>query len=180
MPRDHFISDNLINIRDRLRQNYEMNNAQSAAKHDASGPEIHIDLKNPVIQTPASGGRSAEREYNELAGRIQHDLAAVSAELEELSGKQDALEKFRSRLCDLGAELQNMDTAESLAFFREFDRLRINYFQSSGEVSCIRNKQQTVQLPVQETAARGRRDFLLPSAILVAALIIALTLLVIF
>ena len=53
MPRDNFISDNLINIRDRLRRNYESMNAQGKEPEGENpaeaGREIHLDLKNPVF-----------------------------------------------------------------------------------------------------------------------------------
>ncbi|MBQ4422242.1 MAG: hypothetical protein II880_04050, partial [Schwartzia sp.] len=61
MPRDSFISDNLINIRDRLRENYESRNAQdkASAEEISDAPrEIHLDLKNPVAPQAAASSRS--------------------------------------------------------------------------------------------------------------------------
>ena len=184
MPRDKFISDNLINIRDHLRQNCAIMAQQNApsSENTADPGEIHLDLKNPV---PMGGGsaRSAEREYNEFTGRLQHDLAAIGAELSNIEIKQKEFSNFNARLLETIKSLQELPVQNSQDFFREFDRLRIMYFQYAGRVSAYRNNekslpQQTAEVTPQQPKAK--HDILLALSILISALLISLTLLIVF
>jgi len=185
MPRDNFISDNLINIRDRLRENYESRNAQEkvpAEETSDAAREIHLDLKNPAApSSAAASSRSPEREYNEFAGRLQHDLAAVDAELADLNARRSAAEEFRKQLLALSDQLQSLEARDSQDFYREFDRMRISYFRSAGKAAGIaaETKAETVQ-SFPSPAAAPRRDLLLPLAILVAAAAVCVTLVFLF
>ena len=181
MARDKFISDNLINIRDHLRQTCAAI-AQQSSEEQPVNPEIHLDLKNPVSIGNNGSSRSSEREYNEFAGRIQHDLSAVSAELHHAEIKQKELAAFNSKLLDIAQKLQEIPVQNSQDFFREFDRLKIAYFQYSGRASAYRNGQtvQVQQSPAPATKPAVKRDFLLPVSILISALLIALSIILVF
>ena len=96
MSRDNFISDNLINIRENLRQN----------PLKAPAPEESRNLSAPESQGIPSAQKSAEcrfapelpqpaprmqtrtpeldRERRELAGRIRRDYSCVAAEVENM------------------------------------------------------------------------------------------------
>lgn len=181
MARDKFISDNLINIRDHLRQTCATI-AQPSEQSSPINPEIHLDLKNPVPVGNSGSSRSSEREYNEFAGRIQHDLSAIGAELHHTEIKQKELAAFNSQLLEIAQKLQDMPVQNSQDFFREFDRLKIMYFQYSGRASAYRNGQnvQVQQSPAPETKPAVKRDFLLPASILISALLIAMSILIVF
>ena len=185
MPRDKFISDNLINHRDYLREKCA-NIAQKQLSSEAhpAPQEIHLDLKTAVPAGNSGYSRSSEREYNEFAGHLQHDLAAIGAELANTEIKQKELENFNTQLQDIVRKLQELPVQNSQEFFREFDRLKIQYFQSSGRVSAFRNgghapAPQTSQATVTPPPAR-KRDILLPVSVIISALLISLTLLIVF
>ena len=187
MPRDKFISDNLINHRDYLREKCA-NIAQEQVSSDnqsAVQNEIHLNLKTASPVGNSGFSRSSEREYNEFAGHLQHDLAAVGAELANTEIKQKELDNFNVQLQEIVRKLQELPIQNSQDFFREFDRLKIQYFQSSGRVSAFRSTaQKTVQQPAQATVTsspeRSKRDILLPVSIIISALLISLTLLIVF
>lgn len=183
MPRDKFISDNLINIRDRLRENYESRSAKDREPAERSGAEqereIHLDLKNPVSPPAGQGARSPEREYNEFAGRLQHDLAAVGKTLEELAAKRNAAEQFREDLVDVSNRLQELSVQDSQDFFRELDRLKISYFQSAGEAAGLSPEAKTeAAVPSPVPAATG--NYLVAVAILIGAAAVCTTLALLF
>jgi len=185
MPRDNFISDNLINIRDRLRENYESRNAQEkvpAEETSDAAREIHLDLKNPAApSTVAASSRSPEREYNEFAGRLQHDLAAVNAELDDLSTRRNTAAEFQKQLLVLSDQLQSLEARDSQDFYRELDRMRIAYFRSAGKAAGIaaETKAEAAQ-SLPSPAAAPRRDLLLPLSILIAAAAVCVTLALLF
>ena len=186
MPRDKFISDNLINIRDYLREKCAdiAQEQVSPENQPAVQNEIHLDLKTPAPVGNSGFSRSSEREYNEFAGHLQHDLAAIGAELANLETKQKELEYFNAQLQDIVRKLQELPVQNSQDFFREFDRLKIQYFQSAGRVSAFRcTGQKTVQVQSQAAVPpppARKRDILLPVSIIISALLISLTLWLIF
>ena len=60
MPRDKFISDNLINIRDYLREKCaDIAQEQSAPEIQAEQQEIHLNLKT-AVSSGNSGSESIE------------------------------------------------------------------------------------------------------------------------
>ena len=185
MPRDKFISDNLINIRDYLREKCaDIAQEQSAPEVQAEQQEIHLNLKTAVSSGNSGFSRSSEREYNEFAGHLQHDLAAVGAELANTEIKQKELENFNAQLLDIVRKLQELPVQNSQDFFREFDRLKIMYFQSSGRVSAFRGAggSAPAPTPAAHTVKPPARkpDILLSVSILISALLISLTLLIVF
>ena len=184
MPRDNFISDELINIRDRLRENYEMRNAQGkgpAEENPDTAREIHLDLKNPAAPMVPASSRSPEREFNEFTGRLQHDLAAVNAELDDLCAKRNAAEAFQKQLLALSDRMQGLQVQDAPDFFRELDRLRISYFQSAGKVAGVApDTKAETQPALPSPAAAPRRDFLLPLSVLIAAAAVCVTLALLF
>ena len=182
MPRDRFISDNLVNFREHLRQNCTAVSGEKKeeAENASSNGEIHINLKNPIAQSTSGSSRSADREFNEFAGRLQHDLAAVEQNLQNLAGKQEALQKFNASLLDLVHQLQQLPAENNQNFFREFDRLKIRYFQASGEVEFFRHTAPLTQTVPEEKNKGCKRDWLLPCSVLLSAVIIAVTLLLLF
>ena len=182
MPRDRFISDNLVNFRDHLRQNCAAVSGEKKeeAENVSSNGEIHINLKNPIIQSSSGNSRSADREFNEFAGRLQHDLAAVEQNLQNLAGKQACLQKFKTSLLELVQQLQQLPSENNQDFFREFDRLKIRYFQTAGEAEPFRQTPQQVQTVSGEKPQSCKRDWLLPCSVLLAAVILSVTLILLF
>ena len=186
MARDKFITDNLINIREQLHPEYTGINQHKSdsltGPAQDSGKEIHLDLKNPAPGVPGGSVRSAEREYNEFAGLIQHELAAAKEELEKLRLKNSILENYNSHLTRTADLLQQLQVLNSAEFFREFDRLRITHFRASGTASAHRNQEQQPLPERPQTAPQqaAGTTVLLPAAVLLASVLICLTLLLIF
>ena len=183
MSRDKFISDNLIHIREHLRQSCaNIAQAQGSLQEPSPGNEIHLDLKNPVPHAGGGSSRSSEREYNEFAGRLQHDIAAVGAELLHAQTKVHELDKFNTQLLDIAKRMQEIPVQNSQDFFREFDRLKITYFQIAGRASAFRNTSapQVQQQVTREPEKKSGRNVFLPISILISGIIISLTLIILF
>ncbi len=167
MPRNDFISDNLVHMRDRLKENTARLNGEIVAET----PPEKAKLSDRIVK---SGPSEPERLRNDVKGRIERDFATVNAELELAALRRSELEKFREILEKLTAEA---DAAE-------VDKLRLAYFQAAGRASAF------LKGPLHSTAAAGpdggnkqksfgqifKEALPLGSAIIAAALIVAGTL----
>ncbi len=192
MPRNDYISDNLVNMRDRLKQNYA--NPADAAPSAGSLSTPTVPQTDPVA-TQASGsvarngrGDDLERTRRDLEGRLQRDLAAVSTELQLEITRRQELEKFLAVLNRVSGEVDSLreETVRDAEYARRLERLRIEYFQAAGRVSAFeRHAEGRAGMGREELPPRtfGRLFFeSLPLLIgmIVAALIVAAALLLSF
>ena len=145
MSRDNFISDNLIKIRENLRQNPVKTGAadsfgQSSPVHNPTAPEetagksAEITFVSELPQlAPRMQTRTPEldRDRRELAGRIRRDYSCVAAELENMEMKRREAAVFLEFLQKHQRELESMDfSAEGSS--RELDRLAWEYYRMAG------------------------------------------------
>ncbi len=149
MARRDYISDNLVDIRDRLRQ------YAKPIETTAEDPRLDLPLRSAVpavqpspirpvaapaapsssVRTAVARGEEFERSCRDLQGRIGRDLAEVSAELELLGERQRELEKFRSVLNHVSEELARLPAAPEQE--KALEHLRIEYFQASGRAAAF-------------------------------------------
>lgn len=150
MARRDYISDNLVDIRDRLRQ------YAKPIETTADDPQLDLPPRSAVsapqpspirpvaapvapvsspVRTAVARGEEFERSCRDLQGRIGRDLAEVSAELELLGERQRELEKFRSVLNHVSEELAHLPAAPEQG--KALEHLRIEYFQASGRAAAF-------------------------------------------
>ncbi len=189
MPRNDFISDNLVNMRERFRQNAAAGNSTaSSTGPDAPQPENTAPVLPAPPAAPTSGntGRDDERERvrRDLEGRILRDLAAARAELARLAGRREELSRFEQELAREWEEFRRL-TPGSAEYAGQLDRLRIEYFRQTGGVSALL----VPAMPAAGAAAdsapstfrrRAAETLPLTLAILFAALIVAAAIILTF
>ena len=194
MSRDNFISDNLINIREKLRQNPvkspadEINvsllekNSASVNKQENSSSVFVSELPPPAprMQTRAPG---LDRERRELAGRIRRDYSWVAAELEAMDKKRCEATAFLEFLAKHQKEIDsiNVDLDGSA---RELDSLVWEYYRMAGRWKAFSSSVSDVAGTQENGSNNGRTErrscWLVPAAILLGAVIVSVSLLVSF
>lgn len=188
MPRDNFISDNLINIREQLRKDHSdkkssdvelpdpvVNTADSQGSREFLLRELPVT--SPRMTSLAPHVESAKRE---LAGKIRHDYSRVAAELENLDRKRVEAVGFMEFLASHKETVEKLDCDSDLSS-KELDKLSYEYylrsgrwkaFQTAGAVDAARLNEPAVHSPLNSKS--------LIIAIIASALIISATLLVVF
>lgn len=136
MPKNDFISDNLVNMRERLRQNTA---AISAASAKEGEPVTAIAAETGTA--PLSGriiprSDDQERIRRDLEGRILRDLAAARAELERLDLRREELRRFEQ---ELAAEWERFSqlSPDGAGYAKQLDHLRLEYFRRAGAVATL-------------------------------------------
>ncbi|MGF0034871.1 hypothetical protein [Victivallis vadensis] len=191
MPRSDYISDNLVNIRDRLKQNYAKTAEAATEKPEAVSDTPPVPAPAPLsTRTPAfpHAGRNEEleRARRDLEGRLLRDIAATTAELEQERIRRQELEKFLAVLNRNHTEFQQLGNSGDPDFARKLERLRGEYFQAAGRVSAFelrRNSGGGISPADADPKRFGRLMFeALPLmiALIAGALIVAAALLIIF
>lgn len=144
MARRDYISDNLVDIRDRLKQYAKPAEAAAADPQLDLPPRSAAPAPSPspvapaasAVRTPsASRNDEWERARRDLEGRTARDLAAVSAELEQLDVRRKELEKFLAVLNHVSGEFPLLSGAPDQT--KALERLRIEYFQASGRAAAF-------------------------------------------
>lgn len=151
MARRDYISDNLVDIRDRLRQYAKPIETTADDPQLDLPPRSAVPAPHPAPVTPVSApaaplpsaGRAPaaarndefERSRRDLQGRIGRDLAEVSAELELLGERQRELEKFLVVLNRAAEQLAHLPAAPEQG--KALEHLRIEYFQASGRAAAF-------------------------------------------
>ena len=177
MSRDNFISDQLVDMRAKLRDSYENYHQEHAESAPASRPEPETAAAAP---TPAavkylpsmrkSGENSeADRERRELEGRIIHDQAALDVERELLRHKLDELETFSAVLANARTRLNTDDVS----------RIALDYFAARGRWSAFEGP---VAAPEIRTASggEGKGAYWVAGAILAGSIAVTLVLIALF
>ncbi len=132
MDRKGYISDNLVNIRDRLKQ-------QSAATPESADVPTPGSTPNAAANAPASG-RAAERRMaagddarRDLACRVARDLSRFETEEKRCRERAEELAKLQSLFRTLQEKVDAVTPETHGALFaREMDLLRIEYFRLLG------------------------------------------------
>lgn len=195
MARDRFISDNLYNMRERFKRNHAEHltfpvtpEAPTGLSEETNTEDVECPISKPqtVESSPASASPRRlpalssskdgdNREKRELEGRLLRDLSFIEAEKEFIANQNYAMENFRKIAEELLNELNQEDLTP-----RQTDLLRIKYFQAYGRfesaVSKRGNAAQTT--PIPSSAAPSSWPII--AAIAGAAILISLTLCLLF
>ena len=189
MAKERFVSENLVEIREHLRQNYAAHQKAALAASRPADPsaentagEIHLDLTKS-IPLPQSGSRSAEREFADFSGKLGHDREMIAAAIVQAEDQLKKLEEFHSAITRISEEISKQTPQDSLEFFREFDRLRIAFFQASGKLDTPQNtanKNAAAPAPAPAPAIPRWILLLTPAAILLAGILVAAAMILVF
>ena len=185
MARDNFISDNLINIREQLRQDQSLTvSDKDTFPQQASFREDEQEKMPPKLPAPAPRMQvrtpELDRERRELIGRITRDYTLVAAELERMEQKKQEAHAFMEFLAKHQKSLETVDFDRS-DISRELDRLSWEYYQHSGRWRAFsKGEQQTAvsSETAQHTVSTGSRFTAV--SIIISAIIISASILVVF
>ena len=191
--RKDYVTDNLVNIRDRLRENTAARGFQVDQEPaiPAELPENPPPVQTPVsmpVQTPAPSFRQKRQEEGDrmrrdLELRLAHDLAELEVAIEQeeysLKLKTDAHQRFavlQSRLA------QCTEDALQTNFAPEIDRLRMEYFTIVGKLDALQeNAEPDKNTGNVISAGMGLKEVLiLVAGMTAAALIVGIFLLATF
>ena len=184
MKRGKYISDHLVDIRERFRQTESVpvrkpdDDTGFVSSQTAAEPETPAFVLPPPAPRMAGRDASLEREKRELDGRLRHDCALISAELELCRSRLKECEAFQTVLSDL---LPKVESAESAAELENISRI---YYPASGRWQAWRGN------PAIDTVNAGRgvenqssgssAVWILALAIVFSALLVCLVWLVLF
>ena len=183
MARDNFISDNLINIREQLRQDQNTQTAtdfvQQEQKINETEPRQNMPSGLPApaprmqVRTP-----ELDRERRELIGRIRRDYTLVSAELENMERKTKEAAAFMEFLAAHQTSLENIDFDRN-DISRELDRLSWEYYQRSGRWRAFSSGEIKENTNLSEQPVRQSNKATV-IAIIISAIMISATILAVF
>ncbi len=179
MNRKDYISDNLINIRDRLRQAHPLPDSAAAGSgpsDQTAVPSAPAPAPEPVpvpVPVAAAARREADgaRARSDLLCRIAHDAAELSAGVETTEHMLRTYQSLRETLSALEEKAGRLSPeSEGASFARSVDGLRMEYFRVAGRLDAVRR--------TAGSASRGGDDrqsgtHLLPTAILAGAILIS-------
>ncbi|MBQ4330103.1 MAG: hypothetical protein IJC27_10315 [Lentisphaeria bacterium] len=190
MARDEFIGDKLLDMQERLKQNYEQFHRKgndSAGTEKESVPENSVPQPAAKETTPASlrympslnkGSDDADsKKRRELEGRIIHELAKAECRLELLERKCAELKKYHSVLKEyhekLLAKAESGDTAA-------LDSLLSGFHLASGRWQAFENDEKTTAPVKSETVSTRGSAFILAGAIIAGCIILSIVLAALF
>lgn len=187
MAKNDFISDNLVHMRERLKENAARAGAPAAVPREdktgtESAPPPPLSTRIPMRQAPDRTD-GFDRQRRDFGCRLERDRAAVAAELELESRKIAELERFSQALDSLEQGFRNLASGETPEVLREFEKLRFAYYRASGRVSAfLKGGGDSASAPEREGIRHGTTAVWMPvaAAMVVSALIVAVTLIVLF
>ncbi len=188
MPKSDYISDNLVNIRERLKQNNRALEGTAKNPIATSTESVKETSQVPLLVAHSASSRSGrseelERLRHDLGDRLRRDMAATSVELEQAKLQVQELEKFSKSLECVHTEFLQLGS-DSGELALQLDRLRSEYFRASGRASAFSQFGRsgvTPHSPDPEPKTWGRMVYEalpLALAIFLSALVIAIALLV--
>jgi len=187
MAKNDFISDNLVHMRDRLKENAAK--AGSSAPVPASGeePEAAPKLSGRTVMRDPGPVRVDDpvRRKRELAEKLERDRAAAAAAIEVESGMLEELRRFDHALAELERDLRQLGSADTPEGARELEKLCFAHYRVAGRASVFLNGRGgglvSPSAPEPGGLRRHCRESLpLAAALIASALIVALTLIFLF
>ena len=149
MAKNDYISDNLITMRDRLRESTaalreaaEQKRSQPPAESSAPLPETAPVSAAPPEYVPESAAdrRLADglRARQDLFTRIARDAARIEKSLETLDARRNELRRAKDALDALNASLEALSPHDPAGrFAADTDRLRLEYFRLCGTLDAL-------------------------------------------
>jgi hypothetical protein len=185
MSRKVYISDNLVDMREHFKRNYEKVHGENAAENDSPAFPDEEDKVVPPTETylPSVKNKNADdsfsRDRRELEGMILHDLALADQKLKLLNEKISELETFRNILDDERDRLsKSVESADSAGI----GMLRMEYFSAKGRWEAFDQQEYIPEKgssysPVSENRSSS---LLAACAVLAGSIIISLVLIGLF
>lgn len=187
MPKNDFISDNLVHMRERLKENAAK--AGSSAPVPASGeePEIAPKSLDRVVMREPGPNRIDDpvRRKRELMEKLERDRAAVAAAIEVESAKLEELRRFDHALEELERDFRRLGPVDTPEGVRELEKLCFAHYRAAGRASVFLHTRGGAPLPSHAPEPGGlrrhcRESLPLAAALIASALIVALTLIFLF
>ncbi|MCQ2378967.1 MAG: hypothetical protein MJ016_07170 [Victivallaceae bacterium] len=161
--------NNLSDMREQLRRNYRNPDdivASPASESAASAPRLEENAPVHPVRSEAA------RDFRDLEGRALSALAQLECELGRIDFCRDQLTARRDRLNALLQEMQNpASDRDEAEYQRRVDSLRYRFFEIAVPVSG-----KTSNSEEKENAATARNAWIVASAVLAGAVIVALAL----
>lgn len=190
MAKKDFISDNLVHMRELLKKNAEQAGASAPSPGQDAEP---AKAPAPKLSGRIAGSRDAGagkaddsvRRKREFAGKLERDRAAAAAAIEVAAGKLEELRRFEHTLEELDREFRQLGSADTPEGARELEKLSFAHYRASGRASVFLNGRSagsSSHSRPEEGRGYGnwRQVFPLALALIVSALIVALTMIFLF
>jgi uncharacterized membrane protein YccC len=185
------LKNDLVNMRDHLkaaRAAIQAGDTPLVAGQKASALLEQEQMQEKSNKMQASSHKKSKfngeevRISRDLKERIAKDNAAAAAAIEKSTRNTEVLERFQTDLADISAELERI---ENTASEKEIEQLRFRYYQSLGRASGILAEQTPFSAQNHNEYECSKRSPLQESmpivlSIIVAALIMACTMLIVF
>lgn len=139
MPKNDFISDNLVHMRDRLKENAAKAAITGAVPPAARAPEPEkpkLSDRKPM-HSCFGGEDDFLRRKREFEGYLERDRATAVSALEVETRRMEELQKFASALEEIDRAFRQLETADSSETRREFEKLRFAHYRAMGRVSAF-------------------------------------------
>ena len=187
MAKNDFISDNLVHMRERLKENAAKAGNSAPVSASWEEPEAAPKLVDRVAVRDPGAGRVDDptRRKRELAEKLERDRAAVIAAIEVESGKLEELRRFDHALEELERDLRQLGQADTPEGARELEKLSFAHYRAAGRASVFLNDRASGPFasPAPEPGnlrKHCRESLPLAAALIASALLVALTLVFLF
>ena len=190
MARDEFISDKLLGMQDRFKQNYEQfhrkeNNTCQSENNTPSDKAVEPEKKSEA--TPVNlrympslnknSGDADSKKRRELEGKVIHELAKAECSLELLEKKFTELKKYHSFLKTSHEKLLDMAESEDNS---NLNSLQSEFYLASGRWQAFESgEKQTAPMKTETVSTKGSA-FIVAGAIVVGCIILSTVLAALF
>jgi len=188
MAKNDFISDNLVHMRERLKENAAKAGAAALLSAPGEEPLTAPKCSGRVAAVRDAGtekGDDSARRKREFAEKLERDRAAVTAAIEVESGKLEELRQFARALEEQDRDFRQLGPIDTPEGMRDLEKLCFLHYRAVGRASVFLNGRAfgPISPPLQEAKSLRRNcseALPLAAALIVSALIVALTLVVLF
>ncbi len=189
MAKNDFISDNLVHMRERLKENAAKMAASSGVpveEEPKKAPKLSNRAVHPARTSETGRTDDSARRKREFAAKLERDRAAIAASIEVESAKLTELQRFEQTLTELDRAYQSLGPVDTPDGMRELEKLYFTHHRAAGRVSVYRGHDHTNGIaPAVRTVERSPRrswteSLPLMIALIVSALIVAATLMMVF
>ena len=185
MSQKDYISNNLITMRDRLRESTAaIREAAEQKKMSTLAADAPVQMPSASATAAAGTENAADRRMAEgfrakqdLAGRLARDLARVNGLLARQEQQVRELAAIRESLQNLEKTLDQVTPAGSAGLFAaETDRLRLEYFRLCGTLEALNvsgeaGSSKSAEIRQEDTTLKGA--WIIAGTILAGAAVIA-------
>ena len=181
MAKNDFISDNLVHMRDRLKENAAKAGSSPAAE-EAVAPSQKLSERAPMRDMGAGRGDDSARRKRELAEKLERDRAMAAAAIEVESRNLEELRQFEHTLEELEHDFGQLGPIGTPEGMRELEKLCFTHYRAVGRLSAYRAGALASSSGSESGTKRRYWAESLPvmTALVLSALIVAATLAVLF